>query len=249
MTSVLHIDEPSAGVMLLSLNRPAQRNAIDLELLDALSAAFACFEKEDQLRAAVLTGTPPAFCAGLDLKTFSAPDAPRHRATALIQSMATLAKPIIAAVGGAAYTGGLEMALGCDFILASTEARFADTHARIGALSGSGMGSRLPHATGTRFAKQMMLSCQPINAETALRAGLVNEVLAPDRLLARAIEVASAIASHDPALIRVVKDVVDRGAHGTLSDALRLEADALALRNASGGMHWSGQAKTAPPTA
>lgn len=90
--------------------------------------------------------------------------------------MPQLDKPIIAAVDGAAYTGGLELALGCDFILASEAARFADTHAKIGALSGSGMGSRLPRAVGARFARQMMLTCAPIDAATALRVGLVNEV-------------------------------------------------------------------------
>ncbi|WP_336971825.1 enoyl-CoA hydratase-related protein [Sphingobium aromaticiconvertens] len=119
MNETLIIEEPSANVMLLTLDRPAQRNAIDLALLDALSDAFQRFDSENRWRVAILTGTAPAFCAGLDLKTFSAPDAPRHRVTALIQSVPQLAKPIIAAVGGAAYTGGLELALGCDFILAS----------------------------------------------------------------------------------------------------------------------------------
>lgn len=236
---VLLIEEPSDGVMLLTLNRPAQRNAIDLALLDALNDAFARFRTDDRWRAAVLTGAPPAFCAGLDLKTFSAPDAPRHRVTALIQSIAHLGKPIVAAVGGAAYTGGLEMALGCDFILAGAGARFADTHAKIGALSGSGMGSRLPHAVGTRFARQMMLSCQPIDAATALRVGLANEVLADDALIPRAVEVAAAIAQHDPGLVRIVKGVLDRGSETTLGEAIRIEANALAKRKAAGAMSWS----------
>jgi enoyl-CoA hydratase len=239
MGDVLRIAEPSDGVLLLTLDRPAQRNAIDFALLEALAAAFLCFRTEERWRVAVLTGAAPAFCAGLDLKSFSAPDAPRHRVGELITALPSLGKPLIAAVNGAAYTGGLELALACDFIVASAEARFADTHARIGAVSGSGMGSRLPHAVGTRAAKQMMLTCAPIDAATALRIGLVNEVVPADELLPRAIALAGMIASHDPALIRIVKGVLDRGSEGTLADAIALERDALANRKAEGDMMWT----------
>lgn len=236
---MLIVEEPAAGIMLLTLNRPAQRNAIDKALLAALDLAFDRFEDEDRWRVAILTGTAPAFCAGLDLKSFSSTDAPRHLVTALIQRVPRLAKPVIAAVNGAAYTGGLELALGCDFILAGEAARFADTHAKIGALSGSGMGSRLPHAIGTRFARQMMLSAEPIDGATALRVGLVNELLPSDRLLPRALEIASALAAHDARLIHIVRDVLDRGSHATLADAVRIEAEALAKRKAEGAMAWT----------
>ena len=239
MSETLLVEEAAAGVLLLTLDRPAQRNAIDLDLCDALAGALARFRDEERWRAAILTGRPPAFCAGLDLKSFAAPDAPRHHVTELIHSVAALGKPIIAAVNGAAYTGGLELALACDFILASEEARFADTHAKIGALSGSGMGSRLPHAVGQRFAKQMMFSCQPIDAPTALRVGLVNELLPADRLLPRAIELAAAAAGHDPALVRIVKDVLDRGGAATLAEAIGIEREALARRKAEGAMRWA----------
>lgn len=238
MSCVLLTSEAAPGVLLLTLNRPAQRNAIDIALMDALNAAFDDFSAGDHWRAAILTGAAPAFCAGLDLKTFAAPDAPRAAVTALIRRVPCLSKPIIAAVGGAAYTGGLELALGCDFILASETARFADTHAKIGALSGSGMGSRLPRAVGARFARQMMLTCAPVDATTALRVGLVNEVLAGDALLPRAIELASAIAAHDPALIRIAKDVIDSGSETTLAGAMEIESAALARRKAQGAMAW-----------
>lgn len=239
MSDVLLIEEPSDGVLLLSLNRPAQRNALDIELVAAMNAAFDDFAGNARWRAAILAGTSPAFCAGLDLKTFSSPDAPRSAVTALIRRVPHLGKPIIAAVGGAAYTGGFELALGCDFILASVAARFADTHAKIGALSGSGMGARLPHAVGARFARQMMLSCQPIDAPTALRVGLINELLPADALLPRAVEVAAAMAAHDSALLRIAKDVIDRGSEATLADALAIEAEALDQRKAQGAMAWS----------
>ena len=238
MSGVLLIDEPARGVMLMTLNRPAQRNAIDIALLDAANEALDNFTRDERRRAAIVTGAPPAFCAGLDLRTFSDTDAPRERVTALIRRFSQLEKPVIAAVNGAAYTGGLELALGCDFILAGEEARFADTHAKIGALSGSGMGSRLPHAVGVRFARQMMFSCEPIGARAALRVGLVNEVLPSDRLLARAVEVATAIAAHDPGLIRIAKSVLDRGSETTLAQAVQIEAAALATRKALGAISW-----------
>lgn len=242
MSAVLQIAQPSPGVMVLTLDRPKQRNAIDLALLEALNDALERFRSEECWRAAVITGRTPAFCAGLDLKTFSAPDAPRHLVGELIRSVPYLGKPVIAAVNGAAYTGGLELALACDFILAADEARFADTHAKIGALSGSGMGSRLPDAVGVRFARQMALSCLPIDAATALRVGIANEIIPGDRLLPRAIEVAEAIASHDPLLVRAAKSVLDRGSETTLADAIAIEADTLAKRKAEGDMTWAGPA-------
>ncbi|MET0246461.1 MAG: enoyl-CoA hydratase-related protein [Sphingomonas sp.] len=231
--------EPAPGVMLLTLDRPAQRNAIDLALVEALSGAFDALETGARWRAAILTGAPPAFCAGLDLKTFAAADAPRHRVTELICRVPRLTRPIIAAVNGAAFTGGLEIALGCDFILASTTACFADTHLRIGALSGSGMGSRLPHAVGVRFARQMMLGGEPIDAATALRVGLVNEIVEASELLPRAVAVATSIAARDPELVTIVRDVLDRGSHATLRDAVDIEASALADRKARQPVSWA----------
>ena len=238
MAEPLDVDR-DGHVLTLTLARPAQRNALDLGLVDALGEALRAYADDPELRCAIITGAPPAFCAGLDLKSFSAPDSPRHRVTELITSVPRLAKPVIAAVNGAAYTGGLELALSCDFILAGESARFADTHAKIGALSGSGMGARLPHAVGARFAKQMMLSCQPIDAATALRVGLVNEVVADAALAGRAKEVAQAVAAHDPGLVAIAKGVVDRGAEGALAQALEIEREALAARKRQGAMSWN----------
>lgn len=227
------------GVLTLTLNRPAARNALSLELTRALHAALRAFETDDAARAAVITGAAPAFCAGLDLKDFSAPDAPRAEVTALITSLPYLRKPVIAAVDGAAMTGGLELALGCDFILASEQARFGDTHLKIGALSGSGMNSRLPQAVGLRWARQIVYGCEPIDAATALRIGLVNEVLPAPALLPRAQALAARVAGWDPELVGIAKDAMGRGAEATLTEALRIEAEALAARKARGGLAWT----------
>jgi enoyl-CoA hydratase len=230
--------EHDAGVLTLTLDRPAARNALNLALTRALTAQLAAFDTDPVLKVMILTGTDPVFCAGLDLKDFSDPASPRAEVAALLNGVPRIRKPTIAAINGAAMTGGLELALGCDFMIASERARFGDTHTRIGALAGSGMSSRLPHAVGYRFAKQMSFTCHPIDAAAALRVGLVNEIVPHDTLLSRALEIARAIAAHDPELLATVKSVLDRGAETTLADSIRLEQEALAARKARGGMAW-----------
>jgi enoyl-CoA hydratase len=227
-------------VMILTLDRPQARNALNLELTRALRAQLAAFDADVSLRAMVLGATDPAFCAGLDLKDFSAADAPRGEVSSLLSEFPRRRKPVIGAVNGAAMTGGLELALGCDFLIASERALFGDTHSKIGALAGGGMSSRLPHAVGYRWAKQMSFTCIPIDAATACRIGLVNEVVAHEALLPRTLELARAIARWDPELIATVKDVLDRGAQTTLEESARIEGFALAERKARGGMQWRG---------
>jgi enoyl-CoA hydratase len=232
--------EHEQGVVCFTLDRPAARNALSIALVRELAAALEAFESDPSARAGILSGADPAFCAGLDLKEFAAPDSPRAEVTALTLSIPRLSKPIIAAVNGPAMTGGLELALGCDFILASEQARFGDTHLKIGALSGSGMNSRLPHTVGLRWAKQLVLGCQPIDAVTALRIGLVNEVLPHAKLLPRAVQLARTIAGYDADLTWLVKATLDRAADGSLSEALRIETETLAKRKAAAGaMAWS----------
>ena len=235
--SCLLIDVDGA-VLSLTLNRPAARNALNISLTRALAQQLQRFADDPNLRVATLTGSDPAFCAGLDLKDFSATDSPRHEVAALIDSVPRVRKPIIAAVNGAAMTGGLELALGCDFIIASERARFGDTHTKIGALAGGGMTSRLPHTIGYRWSKQMSYTSIPIDATTALRIGLVNEIKPHDELQAYVGSLAQSIAAQNADLIGIVKQVMDAGAQSTLADAVRLEKEALATRKAQGPMSW-----------
>lgn len=230
--------ERNDSVLILTLDRPAARNALNLELTRALRAQLSAFDADASFRAMVLGASDPAFCAGLDLKDFSAADSPRGEVSDLLSAFPQRRKPVIGAINGAAMTGGLELALGCDFLIASERALFGDTHSKIGALAGGGMSSRLPHAVGTRWAKQMSFSCLPIDAATACRIGLVNEVVAHEHLLPRALELARAIASWDPELVSTAKDVLDRGSRTTLEESMRIEAAALAERKARGGMSW-----------
>ncbi|SEJ89122.1 enoyl-CoA hydratase [Paraburkholderia diazotrophica] len=226
------------AVLTLTLNRPEARNALNLALTEALIDALHRFEADESLRVLIVTGADPAFCAGLDLNDFSAPDAPRARVAEMIDMWPRVTKPVIAAVNGAVVTGGLELAMGCDFIIASERARFADTHTKIGALAGGGMTARLPHIVGPRWAKQFSFTSDPIDAATALRIGLVNEVVAHDQLMERAAALAKTIASRRPDLVATVKHVIDQGALTTLEEALRIEKATLAERKQRGGMAW-----------
>jgi enoyl-CoA hydratase len=231
--------ERTDAVMVLTLDRPRARNALNLDLTRALRAQLSVFDADDTSRAMVLTATDPAFCAGLDLKDFSDANSPRGEVSALLSEFPKRRKPVIGAINGAAMTGGLELALGCDFLIASDRAQFGDTHSKIGALAGGGMGSRLPHTIGYRWAKQMSFTCVPVDAATACRIGLVNEVVAHEALLPRALALARAVVQWDPELIATVKNVLDRGAQTTLEESARIEGAALAERKARGGMQWA----------
>jgi enoyl-CoA hydratase len=230
--------EISDGVAMLTLTRPERRNAITIEMIAALTGALDSYVADPGVRCAVLTGAPPAFCAGLDLAEFSAADAPRHLVADFIIGLPSCPKPLIAAVNGAAYTGGLEVALACDFIIAGESALFADTHAKIGAMSASGMATRLSRAVGPRLAKQMMLTGRPIDARSAQRAGLVNEVVDDVKLIDRALEIATQIAGMDAEIATMTKDVVDRGIAVSLKDGLGLERDAAARHRAERPTRW-----------
>lgn len=239
MTAVDILESSREGaVLVLTLQRPEARNALNLDLTRALRAAFSAFDADEALRCLVLTGADPAFCAGLDLKEFRVPGSPRGEVGAMIRAFPERRKPAIGAINGATMTGGLELALGCDFLIASERAGFGDTHIKVGTLSGGGMTSRLPHQVGVRWAKQMSLTCQPIDAATALRVGLVNEVVAHDRLLPRALELAQLIASYDPGLVADTRRVLEQGSEVTLKGNLALETEALDAMRARGPNAW-----------
>lgn len=237
-TAEVLIVETAHNVLTLRLNRPEARNALNIELTRALTAQLLRFESDPELKVLVVTGTDPAFCAGLDLKDFSAPDAPRAEVSAMIDMWPRLTKPVIAAVNGAAFTGGLEIALACDFIIASDQAKFADTHSKIGALAGGGMTARLPQAVGVRWAKQMSFTAMPVDANQALRIGLVNEIRPHGELMSYVLDLACGIAAYDAELLATVKQVINSGAMGTVTDALYREKEALNARKARGGMAW-----------
>jgi enoyl-CoA hydratase len=201
MTQVLLTDIAN-GVATLTLNRPASRNALNAELRSAVVQSLAALDGDESVLAIVLTGADPVFCAGLDLKEISAGAGGGIGAAAPLPGQLgpfpRLTKPLVGAINGAAVTGGLEYALGCDFLIASERAAFADTHQRVGIQPGWGLSVLLPEAVGLRRARQMSFTGNYIDAQTALAWGLVNEVVPHDSLMDRAGELAGDIASIIP---------------------------------------------------
>lgn len=191
--------ETNGVVRTLRLDRPKRRNALDEPTLRALVAALEAAEGDDETRAVILTGTDPAFCAGLDLNTFATdPQALLDRHLDAWTSLRSMRTPVIAAVNGAAVTGGLELALNCHVLLASERAVFADTHTRVGIHPGGGITVLLAEAVGLRRARELSLTGRVLDAETAERWGLANRVAPHDQLMAVAGEMAAGICQGDP---------------------------------------------------
>jgi hypothetical protein len=164
--------EDRGAVRVLTMNRPEARNALSTGLISALYAALIDADHDTSVRAVVLTGADPAFCAGLDLKQAQRDGSAyfeRLHAENCITKVAQLSTPVLGAINGAAITGGMEMALGCDFLVASDRAVFADTHARVGILPGAGMTARLPGVVGTGMARRLSMTSEVIDAARAER--------------------------------------------------------------------------------
>jgi enoyl-CoA hydratase len=208
----------------ITLNRPDRRNAINRELNSAIVAALRAFDADAQARVAVLTGADPGFCAGMDLSDLSWADhPPGDRGDTFTSVLRAVRKPVIAAVNGPAITGGFELALGADFILASERAFFGDTHARVGVFPGGGMTVYLAEAVGVRRARQMSYTGELIGAREALRLGLANEVLPHGELLPRARELATAIAAVDASFLTDLRVAYQRRGNLGVDDALDAE--------------------------
>lgn len=204
--------ETDGPVAVVILDRPEARNALTGAMVRSMSEAYAGFDADDAVRVVVLTGRDPAFCAGLDLtdlaRTYDQvadPDASRgeHRPVGFPRPD----KPLIGAVNGPAVTGGLELALGCDFLIASERATFADTHARVGVMPAGGLTIRLPQLIGINRARQMSLTGDFVDAGRAGAWGLVNEVVPHASLLGRALALARAVAEIDPAAVSEIRSM------------------------------------------
>jgi len=221
--SVLFSVENQTAV--ITLNRPERRNSINQALLAGFYDAIERVAKDDTIRAAIITGNGKSFCSGIDLDAIMTENLfdPREDGTDLPDIFAACEKPIIGAVNGHAITGGFEIALNCDFLIASEKASFADTHAKVGIHPGWGMTQLLQRAVGRLRARQMSFTCQFINAQTAYEWGLVNEVTAPEILLDRAKEIAGQICAVNQELLGAVKKLIDYRDTATLDAAFAHE--------------------------
>jgi enoyl-CoA hydratase len=225
--------EVADQVATVTLNRPDARNALNRAVRKALPTALLALDERDDVAAIVLTGSDPAFCAGLDLKELAAGgDALRETgATGEATERSRpgpfpeLATPVIGAINGVAITGGFELALACDFLVASERARFADTHARVGIMPGWGLTVLLPEAVGVRRAKELSTTGNFLDAATALDWGLVNHVVPHDELLPFARKLAADIATVDRRAVRQMLATYDGGALRDGAGAWALEGE------------------------
>jgi enoyl-CoA hydratase len=235
---LVELDGPVATV---TLNRPEARNALNRALRKALPAALRDLDERPEVAAIVLTGADPAFCAGLDLKELAAGgdalretgatgDAPRGRRGPFPE----MATPVIGAVNGVAITGGFELALACDFLVASERARFADTHARVGIMPGWGLTVLLPEAVGLRRAKELSTTGNFLDAATALSWGLVNHVVPHDELVPFAQSLAADVASNHERAVRRMLQTYDEGVLLDGAGAWELEAEVAASWQGAG---------------
>lgn len=195
--------EISDGVGVVTMHRPDQRNAINPAMRRAVPSSIAELEADESVHVIVLTGADPAFCAGLDLKVLG--DTPSEMLGATPGStrpFPPLTKPLIGAVNGVAITGGFELALNCDFLIASEHARFADTHARVGVMPGWGLTALLGEAVGRNRAREISLSGNFVTATEALTWGLVNRVVPHDELLPTTLQIAADIVGNDQLGVR-----------------------------------------------
>jgi len=199
------------NIAILTLNRPQRRNAINQELLVHLYNAIEQLASDDQLYVGVITGNGPSFCSGLDLKVLKTDNLfnPRGDNKDLPDIIQACDKPIIGAINGHAITGGFEIALNCDFLIASEQASFADTHLKVGIHPGWGMTQHLQAAIGIRRARQMSFTAQFISAQQAYEWGLVNEVVPHERLMDRTLEIARQITDVNQDMLPVVRSLIN----------------------------------------
>jgi enoyl-CoA hydratase len=216
------------GIAVVTLNRPDARNAFNSEMLDRFSMVMHLVEERSDINVVVLTGAGKAFCAGLDLKEMASSGA--NISPSVGRPWRQPTKPVIGAINGPAVTGGLELALSCDFMIASHAARFADTHTRVGLVPFWGLSVLLPQAIGLRRAREMSLTGNFMNADEALRCGLVNRIVVEDELMSEALSVAADIVSTDQLATReILARYAEYSGGGRIAIAEEVEAAAAFL--------------------
>lgn len=220
------IVEKRDRVGLITLNRPKSLNALNSQLAVETLAALRAFDADDQIGAVVITGSPRAFAAGADIaemaeKSFT--DFYTSDFLAPWDEVRSISKPIIAAVAGFALGGGCELALLCDFIIASEDAQFGQPEIKLGILPGIGGSQRLARAVGKALAMDLVLTGRTIGAAEAKAVGLVARVVPGADLLQVALEAAHAISGYNMPAVKMAKEAVNRAFEGSLSEGLRHE--------------------------
>jgi enoyl-CoA hydratase len=221
------------GIGLVTIDRPEALNALDDVVLAGLEEAFLVLGRDPSVRAVVLTGTGKAFVAGADIKAMAglSPAEARsfaHRGQRIFNLIEDHPHPVIAAVNGFALGGGLELAMTCDIRIASERAKVGQPEVNLGVLPGFGGTQRLSRILGRSAAKYLLFTGETVDARRALDLGLFSEVVAPEALMPRCMELAAVIASKAPVAVTLCKEAVNRGSDGPLREGLSLEADLFA---------------------
>jgi len=218
----------------LTVNRPDALNALDTTTMSEVNEAMRALGEDDGVGAIIVTGAGKAFVAGADIVELSKMPAMKAREASRLgqetfSRIENLEKPVIAAVNGFALGGGLELAMACDIRIASTKAKLGQPEIKLGVTPGFAGTQRLPRLVGLGRALEMLLVGEPIDAETALRYGLVTKVVEPEQLMTAAKELANAIVSRGPAAVSLVKACVRRGVNADIEVGGAYESEAFGL--------------------
>jgi enoyl-CoA hydratase len=220
------LTETRGAVALVTLNRPKALNALNSTVMAELADALAGFGKDDTIGAIVLTGSEKAFAAGADIKEMQGIDFVDAYLGDFIsgwEAIASIRKPMIAAVSGFALGGGCELAMMCDFIIAAETAKFGQPEITLGVIPGMGGSQRLTRAIGKAKAMDLVLTGRMMDAAEAERAGLVSRIVPAERLMDEALDAAAKIATFPRAAVLMAKEAVNRSFEATLSEGLRFE--------------------------
>lgn len=229
---VLLANSPSIGVALLKLNRPKQLNALNNALLKALAEQVELANQDEEVRVIVITGSETVFAAGADINEMSELDMQGvmfDQRVGYWEKISASKKPMIAVINGYAFGGGCELAMHADILIAGENATFAQPEIKLGIMPGAGGTQRLVKAVGKSLAMQMTLTGEPINAQQALRSGLISEICIPEQSLERGLQVASIIAGQAKLAVTQIKQSIDNGFETDLKSGLAFERQAFCL--------------------
>lgn len=225
------IFEVKEGIGYVTMNRPKALNALNNEVISELDILFTNIENDDDVKIVILTGAGRAFVAGADIAHMSqlGPLEGRDmviKGQRVMEKIENLSKPVIAAINGFSLGGGCELAMSCDIRIASDAAKFGQPEVNLGIIPGYGGTQRLPRLVGKGVAKKLIMTAEIIDANEALRIGLVDEVVAADELMNEAEKLAKTIMQKAPIAVKMAKAAINHGMNTDLKTGIQLEAEA-----------------------
>jgi enoyl-CoA hydratase/carnithine racemase len=236
VSDLVELSTDEFGVALLQLNRPGARNALSPEMMEEIASELERIDPDPEVRCVVIAGSEDVFAAGADIRAMSErtfAEALRHPAAAFWRRLAAIKTPMVAAVSGYALGGGCELALACDMIVASEDARFGQPEITLGIIPGGGGTQRIARTVGKQLAMEYVLTGRRFDAATAERMGLVNRVVSKRECLQEALELARTVAERPPIAVRLAKQAVLAAEETALSAGMESERRAYELAMAT----------------